>query len=145
MSVGHIVRSGEGELRNLGIVSMRVLADAEVSEGLLSVLEFRGGSGPWTVPHAHRNTEETFYVLEGTFDFLCGTETVSLEAGDYLLVPRGTPHMITAQEPGGALLGILAPAGLEEMFRELSQMPANSIRDPRARRELAERHDATPV
>lgn len=145
MSTGHIVRCGDGELCDLGIVKMRVLADRKASDGLLSVLEFSGGPGPWTVPHAHHHTEETFYVLEGTFDFLCGTETVTLGVGDYLLVPRGTPHMITAHHPGGTLLGINAPAGLEDMFRELSEMPTNSVRDPQARRELADRYDATPV
>ncbi|MDQ3735313.1 MAG: cupin domain-containing protein [Actinomycetota bacterium] len=145
MTVGHIVRCEEGEIRDLGIIKMRVLADGRVSDGQLAVLEFIGGEGPWTVPHVHNETEESFYVLAGTFDFICAEQEITLSQGDYLLVPRGTAHMITAHPGGGTLLGINAPAGLEDMFRELSQLPADSVRDPATRREISQKFDAVPV
>src|SRR5262249_291169 len=138
-------RRGEGELRDLGAITMRVLADAEVSKGLLSVLEFRGSAGPWTIPHIHHDTAETFFVLEGRFDFLCGPTTHTLDVGDYILVPPDTRHMMAGDEGGGSRLGINAPGGLEDMFRALSELPANSVRDPETRRHLAERYDATPA
>ncbi len=110
---------------------MRVLADARASTGSLAVLEFRGGEGPWTVPHAHHKMEESFYVLEGTFDFVCASDAITAHQGDYVLLPRGTAHMITAHPGGGALLGINAPAGLEDMFRELSRLPRGQPAGPR--------------
>jgi mannose-6-phosphate isomerase-like protein (cupin superfamily) len=75
MASAHVVRSDEGEVCDLGVITMRVLADAQASNGSLSVLEFSGGSGAWTVPHVHHHLEETFYVLDGTFDFVCGNNT----------------------------------------------------------------------
>jgi len=145
MTVAHLVSRDEGEVCDLGIVKMRVLADAKASNGTLAVLEFRGGEGPWTIPHAHHKMEESFYVLEGTFDFVCGSDEITARKGDYLLVPRGTAHMITAHQGGGTLLGINAPAGLEDMFRELSQLAADSMRDPGIRREISQKFDSVPV
>jgi mannose-6-phosphate isomerase-like protein (cupin superfamily) len=145
MTGGHLVGRDDGEVYDLGIATMRVLADAQASDGALAVLEFRGGAGPWTVPHAHHHIEESFYVLAGTFDFLCGGAEITAHQGDYLLVPRGTPHMITAHEGGGTLLGINAPAGLEEMFKALSRLGADSIRDPATRREISKNFDSVPV
>jgi mannose-6-phosphate isomerase-like protein (cupin superfamily) len=111
MTGGHVVGRDEGEVYDLGILTMRVLADAKTSQGTLAVLEFRGGAGPWTVPHAHHQMEESFYVLDGTFDFVCGDAEITATQGDYILVPRGTTHMITAHEGGGALSGsTLQPA-----------------------------------
>lgn len=145
MTGGHVVGRDEGEVYDLGILTMRVLADAQASQGTLAVLEFRGGAGPWTVPHAHHRMEESFYVLDGTFDFVCGDAQITATQGDYILVPRGTTHMITAHEGGGALLGINAPAGLEDMFRALSRLGADSLRDPATRREISKNFDSVPV
>ena len=66
---GHVVRPGEGRSVDLGVVSMRVLAESEaVTGGSFTLAEFSGaGAGPWTVPHVHRGFEESFYVLDGTF------------------------------------------------------------------------------
>jgi hypothetical protein len=53
--------------------------------------------------------------------------------------------MITARPGGGSLLAIVAPAGLQEMFKAISRLPADSLRDPAARREIAKDFDSTPV
>ena len=145
MTGGHVVGRNEGDVYDLGILTMRVLADAQASRGTLAVLEFRGGAGPWTVPHAHHQMEESFYVLDGAFDFVVGDTEITASQGDYILVPRGTAHMITAHEGGGTLLGINAPAGLEDMFRALSRLGADSLRDPATRREVSKNFDSVPV
>lgn len=145
MAAAHVVRSSGGEVCSLGVIQMRVLADAAASQGSLTVLEFRGGEGPWTVPHAHHQMEESFYVLEGSFDVAVGNEDLTLHQGDYVLVPRGTSHMITAHRGGGTLLGINSPAGLEDMFRELSRLEPDSLRNPETRRRISARFDSVPV
>ncbi len=145
MTVGHFVGRTGGEVCDLGVITMRVLADAGVSNGSFAVLEFRGAEGPWTIPHAHHKMEESFYVLQGSFDFTCGSDEITAHLGDYLLVPRGTTHMITARAGGGALLSVNSPAGLEEMFREVSRLPADSLRNPDARRLISARFDSVPV
>lgn len=142
---GHFVPTNDGEHVRLGALSMRVLADRASTNGTFGLVEFRGGAGPWTIPHVHREMEETFYVLDGAFDFLFGTETLRAEAGASLVVPRGTAHMMTAAEGGGALLTLFTPAGLEDMFRALGTLPADSLLDPAARAEIARQFDSVPV
>jgi len=89
---GHVVRPGEGRCVDLGVVSMRVLADSEaVPGGSFTLAEFSGaGAGPWTVPHVHRGFEESFFILDGSFSFTIGEEVHEATAGMYLLVPRDT-------------------------------------------------------
>lgn len=66
-------RSGETIYR-LGVVNMRLLAASEDTAGEFAMGEFRGASGPWTVPHVHRQSLEAFYVLDGRFTFTVGSE-----------------------------------------------------------------------
>ncbi len=124
---------------------MRVLVEHEAGDAF-ALVEFSGAEGPWTIPHVHRWTSESFFVLDGTFDFVCGGgDRVTARSGDYFLVPVGSPHMITAGHGGGTLLSIMAPAGLQEMFKALSQLPVGSLRDPDTRRDMAQNYDSSPV
>ncbi len=144
---GHVVRPGEGRSVDLGVVSMRVLADSEtVPSGSFALTEFSGaGAGPWTVPHLHRGFEESFFILDGAFSFTVGEHVTEATAGMYLLVPRDTKHSIVAAEGGGRFLTLMVPGGLEEMFFELGTLPPNAIRDPAARAAISSRYDSIPV
>ena len=144
---GHIVRPGEGRSVDLGVVSMRVLADSDaVPSGSFTLAEFSGaGVGPWTVPHLHRGFEESFFILDGAFTFTIGEQVTDATAGMYLLVPRDTTHGITAAEGGGRFLTLMVPGGLEKMFFELGTLPPNAIRDPAARAAISARYDSMPV
>ena len=141
---GYYVNKDAGEICDLGVVFMRVLVEDQAG-GAFALAEFRGDEGPWTIPHVHQRTSESFFVLDGTFDFECDGDAVTAGRGDYFLVPVGSPHMITAREGGGALLAIMAPAGLHEMFKALSRLPGDSLRDPVVRREISSRYDSVPV
>ena len=142
----HTVAPGEGRTVNLGIIQMRVLAAGEATTSrAFTLAEFTGGEGPWTVPHLHRGMEESFFVLDGEFTFAVGEEKIPAGPGSYILVPRGTRHVITAGAGGGRLLGLMVPGGLEEMFFELADLPSDSITDPAVRAAIAARHDSVPA
>src|SRR3712207_8618278 len=42
--------------------------------------------------HIHKLTDEAFYVLEGTFGFQVGEQTVEGSAGSCVFAPKGTKH-----------------------------------------------------
>ena len=142
---GYFLDQLEGEVADLGVTRMRLILSEEQTNGALAVAEFRGAEGVWTVPHVHERMEESFYVLEGTFVFTVGGREVEARQGAFLMVPRGTPHVMRAGPGGGALLTLFTPAGLERMFIELGRLPATSITDPKVRAEVATRHDSVPV
>ncbi len=142
---GYFLDHGQGEIADLGVVKMRLIVPEDDTGGAFALAEFRGQEGAWTVPHIHERMEESFYVLEGTFDFILGEREVRAKQGDFVMVPRGTPHLMRAGAGGGALLTLFTPAGLERMFMELGRLPSASITDPAVRAEIARHHDSVPV
>jgi mannose-6-phosphate isomerase-like protein (cupin superfamily) len=89
--------------------------------------------------HLHTDCDEWFFVREGKFKFRTGDETIFLEAGDSLLVPRNVPHAFVKTSEGTARLIVMhQPAGtMEEYFRIASQLTNQS---PEERKALAEKH-----
>jgi quercetin dioxygenase-like cupin family protein len=80
-------------------------------------------SGP---RHTHANEDAVTYVLEGTFVFQVGNETVEASAGSAVVQPRGVPH--TFWNPGPTVargLDICAPGGLDEYFDGLANKLAS--------------------
>jgi len=42
--------------------------------------------------HIHHGHDETFYVVDGTFEFIIVSDHVPMRRGAFLFVPRETPH-----------------------------------------------------
>ncbi len=82
------------------------------------------GGGP--PPHRHRREDATFYVLEGTPTFHLEGERVVAIPGDFVNVPKGTPHSFrnASLEPVRMVL-TFTPAGIERLLeRALERAPA---------------------
>ena len=71
---------------------MRLLAQAGSTAEGFSLAEFDGGEGPWTVPQVHKNTEESFFVLEGGFSFTIDGDEFDAGEGTSFKCPAGR-HM----------------------------------------------------
>ena len=147
MTIGaaSLVRAGEGDVYELGVASMRVLLTSKDTGGTVSLAEFSGKEGLWTVPHVHRLGSESFYVVSGRFTFTVGGESIEAGPGDFVLVPPDTEHTMGGASGGGTVLVAWSPAGLEKMFVELSALSPEAIVDPAVRAEIASRHDSHPV
>jgi len=141
----HLVQASQGETVDLGVAKMRLMVEDGVTVDGFSLAEFIGGEGPWTVPHIHNDTEEAFLVLDGRFTFTIDEKEIQVAPGDFLNVPRRTPHVFSGQAGGGRLLVLWVPGGLEGMFLELARLPAGSIRDRGVRAEISARYDSVPV
>jgi len=141
----HTVGAGEGRVVDLGVTRMRVLAAGGATGGGFTLAEFAGGPGPWTVPHLHRGMEESFFVLDGAFTFTVGEQEIHAGPDGYVLVPRGTRHLLAAGPAGGRCLVLMVPGGLEEMFFELGELGADSLRDPAVRAAISARYDSVPA
>ena len=88
------------------------------------------GGGP--PPHVHRHEDETFYILDGEFEFSLGDTTIRAVAGSVVYAPRNVPHRFTnVGALSGRLLVIVTPAGLEAFFAEAAADPSDgSPRSP---------------
>ena len=139
------IEPGQGEVADLGVATMRLLIDSEQIRGALGVAEFTGRRGAWTVPHQHIGLEECFYVLSGAFAFEVGPEQVEAAAGAFVMVPRGTRHVLQAVTEKASLLVLWTPGGLEQMFLELARLDPDSLTNPTARAAVSRRYDSIPV
>ena len=95
------------------------------TNGAFTVAEVAAGPEMGPPPHIHRDCDESFYVLEGTFDFSLAGQAFSAGAGSFVHLPRGVVH--THRAGGGAAakaLVIQSPAGVERDIEEAGKPAA---------------------
>ncbi len=108
---------------------------------------------PWAAGssvHIHRKTDEAFYVLEGTFGFQVGEETVEGSAGSFVFAPKGTKHAFWNKGPTTArLLLTMSPPEfwryLEELAEGLAETGEDEEAATRLRKRLSEKYDVEVV
>jgi hypothetical protein len=84
------------------------------------------------------NEDEYTYVLEGKVGALLGDEVLVAEPGDLVFKPRNQWHTFwNAGDEPARILEIIAPAGFEKFFEELSDMGGAMQADPQELTELA--------
>ncbi len=96
-------------------------------------------SGP--PPHVHGREDETFYILEGEFEFLAGEEKVRTSAGSVVYGPRGgILHTYrNVGDEAGRFLTMITPSGLEGFFEEVGEPAEDVSRPPEITPERIER------
>ena len=104
-----------------------VKATGEQTGGAFGLIENVLPSGLASPYHAHRNEDESFYVLEGEMAFHVGDERVKAGPGAFVYGPRGVPHGFEVE--GDAPARILLqnhPAGFEGFPVEVGE-PAEEL------------------
>ncbi len=126
-----IVTPGDAEtLRPFGI-DMKVMLGAEHTGGTFSaiVAEVKPGEGP--PPHLHRDREEYFYVLEGTYQLSVNGNETTVGPGTLVFVPRGTVHAFkNVASTLGRVLEWTIPGSNGDYFRAVHAMEAAGGFDP---------------
>jgi quercetin dioxygenase-like cupin family protein len=125
-----VLRPGEGTSLQLADVALTFKATSAETGGVYSLIEGvwqPSGFGP--LPHIHTEQEESFYVLEGEFDFLIGEDKLRAEPGTFLVVPRGVLHAFAAANAPGRLMFMHTPP-LEGFFFELADLMKGGPADP---------------
>ncbi|MGV3490441.1 MAG: cupin domain-containing protein [Devosia sp.] len=98
------------------------LARGADTQNAYSLVEVTTAPGAGTPPHVQKADDEAFYVLEGRYEFLHGTDTVTAGPGANILVKRGQAHafrnigdtpakMLIINSPGGWHEGFFLEAG----------------------------------
>jgi mannose-6-phosphate isomerase-like protein (cupin superfamily) len=131
MSDPIVLRPGDGTDRSLFGSALVVKASGDQTGGAYSLIEAgleTGGVGP--LPHKHLDREESFYVLEGEFDFRVGDDTVRAIAGTFLLVPRGVLHTFSNAGSTRARLVLIHSPSFEGYFEELRALADSGATDP---------------
>jgi quercetin dioxygenase-like cupin family protein len=123
---GFQVRSGESRsgahFRMKGVTSnvLDLKVSSKDTEGGFAMFE-QTGLSPFGGPplHIHSYQDETFYVIEGAYQFQVGEDKFEMKAGDTIFLPRKVPHAFVQLTQKGKLIVIYQPAGkMEEFFKK---------------------------
>jgi quercetin dioxygenase-like cupin family protein len=87
------------------------------SDGTLAQIESNVGPQIGPPLHIHSREDETFFVLEGEFEFICGDQRNTGGPGTVAFLPRNIPHRFkNVGSTDGRLLITMTPAGVEDFF-----------------------------
>jgi uncharacterized cupin superfamily protein len=143
-----ILRSGEGELLEMGLSHVLVKAGSEQTAGTFFLCESTLEPGfPGRPPHIHEKLHDMLYVLEGTLTLRVGDETIAAEAGTFACFPPGTVHTFsnTSDQPV-RILNFKTPGGWENYLRAISEVATPGVPPPsEALAEIASRFDFKPA
>lgn len=120
-----IVKNGEGKKLNVIGDRMTIKLTGEDTGGKYALVEQYNDPGVGIPPHVHANEDEVFKLIEGEVEFWLGGKSKVLRAGDMIYCPKGVPHTwkVVGDKKAKVDLGFF-PAGMENMFEELSRLPA---------------------
>jgi mannose-6-phosphate isomerase-like protein (cupin superfamily) len=137
-----VVGPKDGKLGFLGSIGVRFMIDGDETDQGFSLVEHPMSPRALAAPlHRHNREDEYSYVIEGKMGALLGDEVVTAEAGDLVFKPRNQWHTFwNAGDEPARILEIIAPAGFEKFFEELSDMGGATQADPRAMGELCARY-----
>jgi len=100
-----------------GCGTQKFLVTGEASGGSYALLDSRQCQYV-TGLHRHNKSDESFFVMEGALNVFVGGEIHRLRAGDYVFVPRGTPHAQgNPDKTVNRILVTLSPAGFEQVLK----------------------------
>jgi quercetin dioxygenase-like cupin family protein len=120
-----IVKNDSGHKLNVMGDNQVIKLSSKDTNGQFTLIEQNNNPGMGIPLHVHENEDEVFHVLSGEVKMIIGEESTTLSAGDMIFCPREVPHSwsVIGEKKAKAMLSIF-PAGLEEMFEELSELPA---------------------
>lgn len=99
--------------------------------GVYSLIETTCAAHSGPPLHVHHREDETFYVLEGEFEFVCAGERTTGGPGTVARLPRGAAHRFAniGDTPGRVLVTI-TPSGFEDFFAEVGTLTPEQIDMP---------------
>jgi quercetin dioxygenase-like cupin family protein len=137
-----VIGPTDGKLGFLGSIGVRFMIDGDETDQGFSLVEHPMSPRALAAPlHRHTREDEYSYVLEGQVGALLGDEVLVGGPGDLIFKPRNQWHTFwNAGDEPARLLEIIAPAGFERFFHELSDMGGVAQAEPEELAALSERY-----
>src|SRR6516164_7956904 len=101
----------------------RILATAESTGGqygLVDMIEVPAGDMPPL--HVHHTHDEGFLLLDGQLSLFLPGREIRLEPGEFVLAPRGVPHVFQVGDAPARFLVLSTPSGFEEFVRDIAEL-----------------------
>lgn len=114
-----------GPIKTFNVFGERVdlLVSGEMTGGLSATIVQTSPPGGGPPPHRHTREDETFYVLEGQFEFLKDGAWHPVAPAEAVYAARGSVHSFrNCGQSDGKILITVTPSGLEKYFEEISPL-----------------------
>lgn len=112
------------QLETLSIAggTYHVLVSGKDTNKSFAIIEMNIPPGKGPLPHAHKDIDETFYVAEGSVDFISENGSFTANKGELVHIPKGgVIHHFKNRTTGYAkLICTVSPAGMDEMFEKVN-------------------------
>ena len=119
-SQGYVVKHDQGTILAGSDSSIIVKVSPELGSDndITIVQKIKPGKG--TGLHYHKDVDEIFYVIEGTGTAVLGERSYSIEAGDFIFIPKNLDHKIRKYDSTGILKVVffMDKPGLLDFFKE---------------------------
>ncbi len=121
----YVGNPGQAKLFDFGSNTTRLLLDrTETERTELVIVTWPAGNKGAMV--AHKEKEQTFFILSGSGTVTVNGENASVNPGDVVFVPRNTPHTTEAGDEElsylclNAYVGDMQDASFEDMYRRIA-------------------------
>jgi len=117
------LNSEEGQSLSIAGGIYRILISGEQTNGSHAVIEMLVPSGSGPGPHAHKDIQEMFYVVDGEVEFKTEDGKYLAKKGAFVNIPLGGEvHCFkNVSDKMAHLLCTVVPAGLDAFFKEIGQ------------------------
>ena len=117
------VDNGQGQSLSVVGDTYRILISGAKTNENYAVIDMLVPPGGGPGPHAHKDIQEMFYVVEGAVEFKMEGGSYTANKGSFVNIPLGgAVHSFkNLTDKVAHLLCTVVPAGLDSFFREIGQ------------------------
>ena len=143
----------DGKGQSISVVgdTYRILISGEQTNGSYAVIDMLVPPGGGPRPHAHKDIQEMFYVVDGEILFKKEGDNYTAKKGSFVNIPLGgAVHCFkNTTDKVAHLLCTVVPAGLDSFFKEIGKTveagtflapPSLTIEDLDKLKSLAEKY-----
>ena len=136
-----IIPAGEGPRHSLLSDTATIKISGHDTGGVFTQIETICDPHSGPPPHIHHREDETFFVIEGEFEFICGGKRTIGGPGTIAHLPRGVAHCFrNVGDTRGRVLVTITPAGFENFFIEASALTPEEQHNPSRLSAIAAKH-----
>ena len=100
---------------------MTVSLSTTDTSGVYSVIEMIHPPNVGPALHVHPRGPESFFIIEGSYAFVRGSENIMISSGQAISIPAGISHRYTVGSAGGRAI-VICPPDLEHYFQSVSDL-----------------------